>query len=786
MILKKGLVALLCFLTAIVGVPAATGAQETSELVPDIAVNITVTDDNGKELNNATADMKLYDSQGNLVAEWKGGNHDTLVSDYAMDTQAGFDLRVDEILPPVSGRVLRSMRIGSRFQYYPLDHVHNFKYGSKYSLVAKYSEPEEVVLTVPAGKIMFNVDAGFAGRKYGYGIGIGEGILDNDKYIFNDMDGTETYIDMPVGRYNAYTYIKENIGGSLGSGGTIDVLSTPTRYVKKTINLNEATGGYFETDGTCVMDGVVYDFTKETAANGVLYILSGSVVNAVLPDANGNVTIYVDEYTYAATFSTGFLEIRESGSVTGGGRNAGNVIFGELVEKSLTAMKAPETGVTLVDMEPGEYTLVQEDVIPGYVKPQDMKITLADTGKVRQIKVVNQRRDGLYQVDGIWYYYVDGAVATDYTGFVENSGGRWYVEKGIVTGTTTGLYEWKSEQYYVVNSKWAYNYTGLVQNAEDWWYVKNGKVDTGYTGIYKSGDSYWYINAGRIDTEYTGLLNQGGTWWYVQKGKVQTEYTGLVNYNSNWWYIKNGKCLSSYEGLVNHNDSWWYVKGGRVQNTYEGLVTYGGNQWYVKGGKVQSTYEGLVKSDGIWWYITDGRVNEDYVGLCYYNDNWWYVKNGRVQADYAGLVNYGGNWWYVRGGKVQNTYEGLVKNGGYWWYVKGGKIQTDYKGLVEYSGNTWYVANGKVDTSFSGLGQHEGVWYCIQAGKVNLSYTGLVQNGGAWWYVRNGILDTSATGLLKSGDSYWLVGNGKLNNTYTGKYIYGGKTFTIVNGKVII
>ena len=50
--------------------------------------------------------------------------------------------------------------------------------------------------------------------------------------------------------------------------------------------------------------------------------------------------------------------------------------------------------------------------------------------------------DGLVQDgDGVWRYYVGGALQEDYTGLVENSAGWWYVKNGVLDTTYTGLVE---------------------------------------------------------------------------------------------------------------------------------------------------------------------------------------------------------------------------------------------------------------------------------------------------------------------------------------------------------
>ncbi len=484
--MKKRLIALLSFLLTFLCMAQNVKAENIVPVNPESSVIITITDEKGNVIDNDSAGMTLYNSDAKVVAKWRGNDASYLASSYKMNVTLGFKRRLGDIIPRPAEKdaMVKYVRLGMN---YDCDYEYPFYYGEERDVTVRYRLPEETVLTVPAGKILFNVDSRYHGRTGKYGIGIGPDTDNDAEFYFNDMAGQEVLVDMEPGSYKAFNLHTYTYSGSAGSGGSITVKDVPTYYIRKTINLSECSGGYFEEDGTYIKDDVVYDFTKETEERRcTIYIVSGSVVNAVLPDENGNVTIYVEESSYAARYSTGYYYRIGNSNGSAGGVNGSNFELYNTIDATFRAMSVPETGIALVGLAEGEYTLFQEDAITGYKQPIGVNFTVTANGVTQKVNVVNETQNGLYKVGDVWYYYVDGAVATDYTGFVDNGAGKWYVEKGILTGKTTGLYRDGADWYYVVNSKVAKGHSGIVRNSGGWWYVKDGKIDTQFVGIYKN------------------------------------------------------------------------------------------------------------------------------------------------------------------------------------------------------------------------------------------------------------------------------------------------------------
>ncbi|MCC8151062.1 MAG: leucine-rich repeat domain-containing protein [Lachnospiraceae bacterium] len=66
--------------------------------------------------------------------------------------------------------------------------------------------------------------------------------------------------------------------------------------------------------------------------------------------------------------------------------------------------------------------------------------------------------------DGSWYYYINGVIQENYTGFQSNSNGKWYIENGKVTFAKNGVIQ---------------DTNGTIATKGTWSYVTGRKVQTG-------------------------------------------------------------------------------------------------------------------------------------------------------------------------------------------------------------------------------------------------------------------------------------------------------------------
>lgn len=362
----------------------SVSAAEVS-VYPDTMVNFSVKDNSGNFLDSAS--MQIIDESGNVVASWSGNNSSSMSSDYSC--AGDFKKSVGDFIdvPELTGEVVSNVYIDGHGNFDMTD-TFEFRCGTEYNATVTYKENTPVSLTVPANKMLLNVDSNFAGRTYEYGVGIGPDIMSKEVYNFNDIAGKETLYDLPAGKHDAYTCI----GGAGGSGGSVNVKDTPVNYVKQTINLHEKFPSYFNADGTTTvtMSGETFDISYANDADGkcaILYIISGSVVNAVVPDSNANVTIYVEQGAERVSVSTNF----SYKSTVGGGKNGMSADLSNQYTVNIKTPALPGTGITLTDIKPGNYTLRQTNAVSGYEKPADVKFTVKDTEELQSVSIVNDK-----------------------------------------------------------------------------------------------------------------------------------------------------------------------------------------------------------------------------------------------------------------------------------------------------------------------------------------------------------------------------------------------------------
>ena len=173
--------------------------------------------------------------------------------------------------------------------------------------------------------------------------------------------------------------------------------------------------------------------------------------------------------------------------------------------------------------------------------------------------------------------------------------------------------------YCYVNGEVATGYTGLYNDAVyGWWLVVNGMIDKSYTGLYNDVNCGWWLVAeGRVAFEYNDLYNDANCgWWLITNGAVNFAYTGLFNSPTcGWWLIGGGSVAFYYNDLWNDaNCGWWLVTGGAVSFGYLGLYyspTCG--WWLIDDGSVAFYYTDWW-DDAVYgtWYINGGAVDFSY------------------------------------------------------------------------------------------------------------------------------------------------------------------------------
>ncbi|MCR5187206.1 MAG: hypothetical protein K6D97_08885, partial [Clostridia bacterium] len=187
---------------------------------------------------------------------------------------------------------------------------------------------------------------------------------------------------------------------------------------------------------------------------------------------------------------------------------------------------------------PDEYTFV----MPENMDPLEDDILFAGVFTIAY-------PDGLNKIDGVWYYYRENQVQTNFTGLVEKDGTWYYVQKGKLIWGVETLVKRNGTWYYVKNSMVDFNYTGLVQKDGIWYYVQKGKLVWGVESLVKRNSTWYYVKNSMVDFNYTGLVQKDGIWYYVQKGKLVWGVESLVKRNGTWYYVKNSMVDWSFTGL---------------------------------------------------------------------------------------------------------------------------------------------------------------------------------------------------------------------------------------------
>ncbi len=190
--------------------------------------------------------------------------------------------------------------------------------------------------------------------------------------------------------------------------------------------------------------------------------------------------------------------------------------------------------------------------------------------------------------DGNFYYYVDDAVATGYTGLVDNAFGSWYIKEGVAQMSYDGLIEYEGTKYL----------------------IKAGHVNTAFTGITKQQGVYYYFTQGVNDLQFEGLVLCNGMKAYVQQGEVNFNKTAVVDDNGTLCFVKYGIWRNTFKGLVRDENAQWL---------------------YMEGGVFVPTYTGVAKLNNSWVYVEDGYVNFKFSGVCNVGGVDYIVKYGIIQ-----------------------------------------------------------------------------------------------------------------------------------------------------------
>jgi len=394
---------------------------------------------------------------------------------------------------------------------------------------------------------------------------------------------------------------------------------------------------------------------------------------------------------------------------------------------------------------------------------------------------------GLYEKDGVLYYYEDGRTATcglfnidgdyyySYWGGIIKTDGKYYVSRtycDLPVGTyefgadgkmLNGIVEKDGAKYLYANGKLA---TYGLYNINGDYYFASSNGDFRTNGRYYVGTTYCDLPAGNYTfgedgKMLNGVVEKDGELYLYQNGVTAT--CGLFEVDGKYYY--------SYWGGVLKTDGRYYVSRtycdlpvgnytfGEDGAMLDGVVDVDGTLYLYDNGTTETC--GLFEVDGKYYYSywggvlkTDGRY---YVSRTYCDlpvGNYTFGEDGAMLdgvADVDGTL-----YLYDNGTTVTN---GLYEiDGDYYYATWGGVIKTDGR---------YYVS-----TSFCDL--PKGNYTFDAEGKM---LNGFVTIDGIKYYYKNG--STPAPGIIEvDGDYYFVNWSGKVvtNQKF---YVFEGSGYTI-------
>lgn len=271
-------------------------------------------------------------------------------------------------------------------------------------LTKSYTVTEEVYRTIsgvdytmPAGKFALYVQSGYTeSGDFARHLEIEDAGL--DLYYKKYAGKITQFSDLSAGTYDATEYIIVYDRGMDFGGGASDIITVSDKaveYVKVTQNISELTKGNFNTDGTCDYYGYHFDLDDTSLSeNGTvcnLIIASGSIINVVRPDENGNVTFYLSKEDYMAHTSDSYYFEDDSsyGSSAGSTYRVRAGAYDTYVTSLKFPFEVPTSGITYYALPAGNYTLISNDENYYF---ENSAITIKDTTDIQKFNVVLRKK----------------------------------------------------------------------------------------------------------------------------------------------------------------------------------------------------------------------------------------------------------------------------------------------------------------------------------------------------------------------------------------------------------
>ena len=407
---------------------------------------------------------------------------------------------------------------------------------------------------------------------------------------------------------------------------------------------------------------------------------------------------------------------------------------------------------------------------------------------------VLQLYNGIVDIDGVLYYYVDGVKT--YAGLIEIDGDYYYVRSNCQLAVDCSYYVSKNNDLKPVGT---YKFDKDGKMIIDEGGSGGDEPDpTTFTGIKadESGVLHYYIDD--VLQKNNGLILLGGKYYYVNgSGVVVSSRDYGITKTNNLSYTKADGTTVAFQSGKNYT-----FDANGVLQMFDGLVDIDGETYYYVDGV--KTYAGLIKIGDDYYYISSSC--KPVKGRSYYvsktNDlmpaaTYEFAADGKmiieggsggdepgpaaftgIKADDSGVLHY-----YIEDEMQKNN--GLILLDGKYYYVNGsgvvisgrdyGITKTNNLSYTKADGSTAAFQSGKNYTFdangvlqiCNGLVDIDGeTYYYVDSVKT---YAGLVEIDGAYYYISSSCKPVkgrsyyvSKTNDLKPAGTYTFGDDGKM------------------------
>lgn len=357
-------------------------------------LNINVTDPDGNEADNYDTIMKLFDSSGLCIAKfnlnytvqsWNGSDIDYAPSASYLDLYTVDDEEILAFVPQSHELIYDSVLHDSM----------TMSSGEEWDVQLWHDDSREADLVLSPESIGIYVSPNYANKtdrnylRADYTEDIG---FDDEKYYFHDILAEN-------GGFKEYSLADKTYTKFAGMGHTVtpDIYETESEYILCKANISEIIEEYDEKGNyTWVIED---DEDPETLICNLsenydniltsLLIVSGSIINAVVPDENGNVEFYVENST-REYYPMSYLRYdKYYGELPFTAHPDGYCFsrFSDSTTVTITNPVIPADGITLKNLLPGDYILKFEEVPEGCAIPEPMAVTVTDSKEVQTVNI---------------------------------------------------------------------------------------------------------------------------------------------------------------------------------------------------------------------------------------------------------------------------------------------------------------------------------------------------------------------------------------------------------------